>query len=556
MGTSVEISYGLFDVTAKEDSAPAITDKQSFINLDQLKQTDLQVEKYGTGEHNQFILDGTFKLFPDNPEEVNFGLWSLSMSDSTGVFSVPPIMTIIFTANHSSLGLTFFFSKATDDYCSSMNVKWYDSANALLLDKDFTPDSAVYFAEGQVENYKKVVITFHATNRPYRYLKLSEIKYGQLKVFGSGSILSASILEEVDPLSSEISINTLEFKVYTSDFEILNMQGIYSLLQQKQKVNVVEYVNGVEKKMGTFYFDEPESDTDKTTTISCIDLIGVIDQTDFKGGMYFNALVTSILDEIMTSAKAEYELDSSFSGVALSGYIPICSHREALQQLAIAIGAIVDCSRDNKIKLYPMPTASSATIGYGKKLDGHKLKLRALVTGVEVTAHNYTVTSESQELLNSTLAIGTYVITFDSPMHSLVISGGTIAASNANYAVISVTVAGAVILTGNTYNDSTRVFGSYMPDLPANEKTNVIKVEEATLISNSNAQATADRMYNYYQNRHQDEGPIILGDEEPGIIVTMDSLNNKQIEGIIESMDIDLAGGFIADIKVTGKAVV
>ncbi len=63
MGTSAEISYGLFDVTAKSDSAPAAADKQPFVDLVQLKETDLQVDKFATGERNQFILDGSFKLF-------------------------------------------------------------------------------------------------------------------------------------------------------------------------------------------------------------------------------------------------------------------------------------------------------------------------------------------------------------------------------------------------------------------------------------------------------------------------------------------------------------
>lgn len=556
MGTSTGISFGMFDVTAKEDSTPVIADKQPFIKLNQLKENDLQVEKYGTGEWNQFVLDGTFKLFPDDPENHNFGLWSLSMTDSAGAFSVPPVLTITFAANHSSMGITFFFSEA-GDYCSHLNIKWYDSSNALILNQDYKPDGIRYFAEGQVENYRKVVITFYSTNRPYRYLKLSEIKYGVLKVFEGDSILSANILEEVDLLSAELSINTLDFKVHTSDFAILDMKGVYALLQKKQPVDVVEYMDGTAKSMGTFYLDVPVCETGSTTSMSCIDLIGVMDQTDFKGGMYSNVLVSTIIGAIMTSAgDIEYELDSSLSAVTLSGYLPICSHREALQQVAFAIGAIVDCTRSNKIKLYPAPTVSGGVISYARKFDDHNLKLRALVTGVEVTAHNYKATSEVQELLNESRTSGVYEITFSSPMHSLTIAGGTITASNANYARITVASAGTVVLSGKTYADSTQVFGTYMPELPASEKTNVLKIEDATLVSNNNVQAVANRVYNYYQNRYQGEGTIVLDDEEPGQMKIMDSMNGRQVEGIIESLDIDLTGGFLANMRITGKAVI
>lgn len=556
MGTRTEISYGLFDVTAKADSSPAIPDKQPFVNLDQLKETDLVVEKYGTGEWNQFVLDGTFKLFPDVPEDENFGLWSLSMSDSAGAFSILPVLTIAFAENHSSMGLTFFFSVEAGDYCSHLNVKWYNGSNALLLDQNYEPNSSRYFCEGQVENYRKIVITFFSTNRPYRYMKLTEIKYGVLKIFEGDSILSANILEEIDPLSAELSINTLDFKVHTSDFSILDPQGAYSLLQRKQQVDVVEYMDGVKKNMGTFYLEEPESDTDRTTTMSCIDLIGVIDQTEFKGGMYFNVLASTVINAILMSAGGiEYELDSNFAAVTLSGWIPISTHREALQQVAFAIGAIVDCTRSNKIKMYPAPTVSGGAIPYARKLPGHTLKLKPLVTGVEVIAHNYKATAESQELLNEARVPGTYEITFGSPVHSLTITGGTITVSNCNYAKITIASAGTVVLTGKTYADSTQVFGTYMPELPAGEKANVLKVEEATLVSNSNAQAVANRVYGYYQNRYQGEGPIALADEEPGQMKTMDSMNGRQVEGIIESMDIDLTGGFLGDVRITGKAV-
>ncbi len=554
MSTSTEISYGLFDVTAKQDSSPASTDKQPFVDIDQLKENDLQVEKYGTGEHNQFVLDGTFKLFPDEPEAKNFGLWSLSMSDSAGAFSVPPVLEIAFTENHSSLGLTFFFAPE-GDFPAYLNVKWYDSTDSLLLDQDYHPDSAHYFAEGQVENYRRIVITFSSTSVPYRYLKLTEIKYGALKVFGGGSILSASMLEEIDPLSAELSINTLDFRIHTSDFSILDPQGIYSLLQKKQQVEVVEIVDGVRKGMGTFYLEEPESDTDRTTNMSCIDLIGILDQTEFRGGMYVDVPALVICDEIMTSAGVEYELDESFYGINLSGWIPICTHREAAQQFAFAIGAIVDCSRDNKIKLYPAPTVSGGEIPYARKLSGHTLKLRSLVTGVEVLAHNYKAVNEIQELLNEDRPPGTYEIAFGAPMHSLTITGGTIVASNANYAKITVSSTGTVVLSGKTYTDSAQVYGTYLPEMPAGEKANVLKIEEATLVSNSNAQAVADRVHDYYQNRYQGEGPIALGNEEPGQMKVMDSMNNRQVEGIIESMDINLAGGFLADIRIVGKAV-
>jgi hypothetical protein len=219
--TGARISFGLVDVTAKQDSILTITDKQDFVNLDDLKEDDLVETKYGTCEKNQFALDGTFELMPD--ELQSMGLWSNSMSGEDGTFETPPVLNIDFTEPHSSMGLTFTFSKA-NDYCNHLNIKYYDADDNLILAQDFRPDNYFYVASSIIENYQRIVITFYSTNNPYRYLKLYSILYGADKIFDKDSLMSANLLEEVDLLSSELNINTLDFKVYSEndEFNIIN----------------------------------------------------------------------------------------------------------------------------------------------------------------------------------------------------------------------------------------------------------------------------------------------------------------------------------------------
>lgn len=555
MGTYAEISYCLVDVTAKEDSAPICQDKQPFIDMAQLKRNNLEVDKYGTGELNQFVLDGSMKLFPDNPSLKDFGLWSLSKSDEKGVFKTPITLTVDFKENHSSLGLTFFFMAKTNDYCNSLNIKYYNGVGNLLLDKNFAPNEPIYFAEGKVTDYRKVVITFNGTNYPFRYLKLAEVKYGALKIFNRDDIVTANILEEVDPTSSTLSINTLEFTAHSKDFSLLDPQGLYSLIQKKQDIEVSLYQDNVKRDMGTFYLEEPESQSDDTVTMSCVDALGIMDQTDFKGGLYVDKLAKELITEIMASAGFGFELNNSFDTVTVTGWIPICTHRVALQQVAFAIGAIVDCSRSSKVRIYPIPILSTTSIGKDRKIQGHNVKQRSLVTGVEVIVHKYIASTESTELYKGVLPIGTHEIVFSEPKHTLNVTGGTILSSNVNYAKINVTTAGEVTLAGKNYNDTTSIVGVYMPELPANEKQNTLQVDVATLVSTNNARAVAQRLFNYYQKRYEDTGDIILQNEEVGKMVTMESLSNKSIKGIVESMDINLTGGYIADTKIIGEVV-
>ena len=172
MKTKTQIEFGFIDVTAKSDSQLSITDKQNFVDLEDLKRNDIEEVKYGTLEKNQFALDGTFELMPEELD--NMCLWSSSISNESGIFEKPPVLVINFTEPHSSLGLTFLFSKA-GDYCNHLNITYYDKDNQLINDSDFYPDNYQYVCNNIVENYQKIIIIFHSTNNPYRYLKLYQI---------------------------------------------------------------------------------------------------------------------------------------------------------------------------------------------------------------------------------------------------------------------------------------------------------------------------------------------------------------------------------------------
>lgn len=557
----LEIKYGLIDVTAADDAVSECTDTQEYADIQAIHTPDLDrlpVKTFATLEQNQWILDGSRKAFPENPKEENWGLWSKQMSDENGVFSVPIALTINFTMNHTSEGLTLYFRPDTDDYAAEMQIDYYNSAGELILSKTFAPDAAEYFAAGIAENYRKIVLTFRKTSLPYRYLKLTEIKYGAVKVFDEDSIISADILEEVDVTGAELSINTLEFTVYTSDFQLLDPAGIYAALQQKQAIAVTQKdEEGVETSFGTFFLEEPYSEDDDTTTMQCVDFLGVIDKTDFLGGIYFAKNAGDLLTEIMASAEVEedeYEVAPEIAAKSITGWIPICTHREALQQLAFAVGAVVDCSRGKTIRIYEPETAVSGTITHDEKFLGHKVSLKALVTGIEVTTHKYVTSADSSNAFEGTLSAGTHLVTFSEPYSSLSVSGATITESGANFAEVTVQTAGTVMITGKRYEDSTGIIGVYATELPANAKPNILSVDSvATLINADNAPEIASRLYDYCQNRYIDEGETVLGRQKAGQVWKMNSLNGRDLSGYINSLELDLMKETAA-VKFTGES--
>ncbi len=558
MRTSAQISFGLFDVTALPDSAPQSTDKQPFVDMADLKRDEPELPgKYATLEDNFFLLDGSFQPFPDNPEGLGWGYWSASMSDEAGKFGSPPVIEITFGNPHSSIGLTLGFDAAAGDFCKKVRAEWYNAGGVLITAGEFSFLGPTGFIDHPVENYKKVILKMLETAKPYRFAKITSIQYGSNVMFAGDGLVSAKIQEEIDLTCSEISINTLDFSVHSedSDFSLLNPKGAFAMLQQRQKLQVVETVDGQSIPMGTFYLDTWKNGSEKGVDMTAIDIVGVIDKTDFMGGVYENAAAETVVSEIMDSAGADYLLDESLKDVPLSGYIPICTHRQALQQVAFALGAIVDCSRTEYIRIYPPPDRPSSYVSKSRKFMGSTVEQLSLVTGVDVTAHKYLQSNTLKELFEDDLEPGNYQITFDKPIYNVQCVGGEIVESSANYAYIQVLTGGTVSLSGMEYTETTRVLSQRMPNVALSDAPNIAKADKATLTDSEAAKQAAARLYDYYQNRYKTKFSMVTGSEKVGDQVVVDSLNRERLKGIIEQMEIDLTGGFLCSVTMTGKRI-
>lgn len=554
--TDVKVNYSLYDVTAAEDGQMSMPNLQPFSDLNELLDEDQTIARLSTLEHNHWVLDGTFQIFPTAMSSIFTGVWSQSQSDDDCAFATPPVLTVNFSDPHTSGGITLVFSEATEDWCSDLTIQWFGQDGASLGTQNYQPDSAQYFCANQIEDFYGIKITFNKTNKPNRYLKLTGIRYGVMLELDSSKLISCTVLEEVNPISSEVSINTLNLSFHTEEgeFDLLDLTGAYVLFQQRQKADVTGWIDGAQMNMGSFYLETP-STTDNIVTVDCIDLVGTMDDTDYLGGYWPSGITAgNLIADIMQSAGIDpemYVIDSSLQNVMVTGYLAIQSHREALQQVAFAIGAVVDCCRSEQIKIRPMDTDTAKTIPISRKVVSHTQTQDALVTGVEVFTHNYALGDTDGELFKETRQPGEYLIQFSSPSANLSATNATITESGVNYARITVSTAGEVVISGRTYEDTQSLAGSvYMENLPANAKPNVQSVTDCTL--NADAQELAQRVYDYYQNRITDSGDIILSDEKAGDWISLQNASGKSLVGVIEQISIDLTGGFIAKVETHG----
>lgn len=564
MRTNTRVEFGLYDVTARGDSAPSCTTAKPFCNLgrDLLLESVPSQNKYGTLESEQWLMDGSFSFFPEVPEQYFWGLWSTTQSDKIGVFADPPVLDITFTQDHSSSGLTLHFYSPTEDWASRIKIQWFSQDGGLISTALFYPDSVDYYCAKKVENYRRIRIHFLETNHPGRYLKLAGIDYGVYLHFSGHEIVEAHVLEECDPLSSEISINTLNVSLYNKEgrFSILNPEGYFDVLQHKQKFTVWEDVKqdarstgSVSYCMGTFYLSDWSNSGDTLADFSAVDAIGLLDGAPFDGGIY-NTTAAELAEAILTGYS--YTLDESLAAERVQGYIAAGTRREALQQFAFAIGAVVDCSRGELIRIAPAPSKASGMITYDRKLqDGSKVTLNPLITAVAVTAHRYLPGEATEELYRDTLDPGIYRVTFNAPavVDSLTVTGAELTESGVNLCTLTVAKAGEVCVTGRKYTDSTVVLRRTAANLPPNAQDNELTVTDATLVGPSRAEAVAVRVLEHYAQRYEQNFSMVAGDEKLADRLIIQSFGGEMVRGVLTKLEFDLTGGFLADAKVIGR---
>ena len=531
MNKGVAIRYGDVAPEAKENFIPSVNDKADFVNLSQLQQYNLNFPNYANPcELYSVVLDGTAQAFPSVPEQANLGLWSEQISDDNGKFTKivkkcfkddtgkiickkvkvnnPITLTLTSEGQYSSQGLTFTFDTYNQIYPTHINIKWFRYADGTMEELspnggvDFYPDNAFYFCRNFVEKYNKVVITFYSLNMPKNRLKLRVIDYGYGTFFYGDELRGVKIIQEIDPISTQISINTADFTLDSkSDME-------YSF-QAKQPLSV--YFNGELK--ATTFVKKSTRKAKRLWDVTSEDYIGLMDSITFFGGVYDNKNATELLQEIFSVAKIPYCIDETFSNVTISGHIPYSTCREALMQVAFAIQAVVDTSNSDVVEVYALNDDVTQTVPLNRILQGQNFVDDDTVTSVEIVAHKYEKTDEYVELYGSQTEdvgiVGEEVfVKFSEPVWDLTLAGGTMIDSSANHAHF-ITTSTLLLLSGLKYTHTMETKTKKDHLVLASEIENIARIDNATLVSLNNIDKVAEKCYNWFMRNQSTNLSIV-----------------------------------------------
>ena len=517
---------------------------------------------WATTERSVWLLDGTRDILPDDPR--NIGWWSAEASatadrgfvlgeailgetplgggsgDPGRYFRAPPIIIIDFSARFSATGITLQFSPSTEQWCTDIIVRWY-RGGVLLAEIREHPDGPEWKGGDNVDSFDRITIELRETNHPGQMAKIKQIVVGQLIVFGREEIVSAQLVNEIDHTLGTLPVDVSRLAVYAPD-------DLQLRPQENQRVEI--YRNS--RLLATHYIESSTREAAGHYILNCQSAIGAMDD-GFLGGIYEKTSVLDVLDEIFGVTR--YEIDQTLAAAVVTGYIPVCSRREALQQVCFSIGAIVSTHASSVIRLFPIPVDGVGEFTADSIFTGSKVDTAQRVAAVEVTGHRFKRSNVVESLLDEEeITDEDVLITFPDPHWAYNITGGTITGSGANW--ITVTANGLVTVTAKTYTHITSIRTKKNPDATYAERGNVVSVGDATLVNGANIQQVLDRLYSAAERRQTLIQEVVVDEQGVGDLVDSIGPWNSRIRGIITSMDSTLTqGGQTARITIAGREV-
>lgn len=416
--------------------------------------------------------------------------WSKALSGADCAFSVPPSVTATFDEKYSSMGIYLRFGEF--NYCTEVVARWY-SGNTLLSEMTFYPNGANYFCENAVEAYNKVEIVFKKTNLPYWRARLDSIVFGIVREYVRSDLRRVAVTQEINLISREMAENVL-------DWTLSDRRGVDYMFQRRQSVSA--YDGNV--LIGTFYITTSDRKSAGIYDVSCTDAIGLLGESMFPDAVYTNKNALELAMDICEDFTVE--MDSALKAKTVTGILQGKTRREALQQLCFAVGAVADTSGTASIKIFVPPTSGNIEIKEDRARTGGSLSTSAIVTAVKLTAHSYSTSGSGD----------------------------------------------SVTVNGVTYYDTKTVVTINNPNVTALDRANVVEINDATLISASNVNEIAQRMYDYYMRRYTQRIKFRLDGEKVGDFVKTVTPWGDTITGNITRATIVLSGIALADAEIVG----
>lgn len=396
----VEITCGITEPGINKKATIVTSSAAPFSTFHNIALSDnASISRYSTGEPNLTVLDGSCDIVPSSPPYRTTGFLSAEIFDDS---NRPVIRLELPSENKSSVpGVLIFWSTVFGEYATDFSVSAYLGTSKLKTVTVNGNKSVRSDVDVELSGFDAVEIEVLKWCLPNRRVRVEQVKIGKYLVFDKTKILSYSHSSARDPISGQLSQESISFSLDNSDrtWDSVNPQGIYKYIYERQPVTVrygmdvdgkTEWVSG-----GMFFLSEwsvPANSIE--ASFQARDAFLYLSSTKYTGRKYgtlyemcYDALeqleADGITSEISDELK-DYSADISSDG---SSY----KNSDILQLAANAAGMALYQTRDGVITI-------KRAYEFGSGTDVEDITLLNNYSWPEITF--------AQNLLNVTTSVG------------------------------------------------------------------------------------------------------------------------------------------------------
>lgn len=439
-----------------------------------------------------------------------------------------------------SQGITFSFY---GDCCREMYIQYINSNTETFWEENIAVNSDLFVlkpADTLVSSATALRITFTKTTLPNQFLKLSYVKFGTVTALKR--IKNINLLEEINVLSDDLPINSLEYTVVLDEpieFQDDDLMGVYS--------------NG--KYYGTFYLDEAERIANNIYSIRASNCIRILDDVQYPNYDFIEAPIDHFLndkDQICELSKVPIEADEDLSSLLVYGHIPIESCRFAVCALGFAGCFMVDGSRNDRVVLKRLPdTVSSVIKTADKRIIGQCTFTKSKPISKAILYYPQLQNSEEITIEDTAPAdMGHYVVFPDPPTAVTAIAGNYNVYSQSLNHILFKSKNDSAVITAVKHILVKRYVEVSILDVT---KTNEVKFDGFNIIGYSDGIDLNSKLADiekYIQSGGTAKAKIRLRGERVGDLIQIETAFDGMKTGIITSMDISFGYEDVADIEV------
>lgn len=355
-----ELSF-IFGVVAPEAAATATftTSPQSSVSREEqlLDEVEKMSGKYSSLELNMWRLDGTMRIYPDYVTQTG---WNGSeISNDNGEFTTSQWLDFSFPHNQDSYGFTVIFDDTQPENLPKRVVTTTWDFNGQQIGTLTTiPDEPIHLIKLPTMNYRRVKFEFIGTQIPHRRIRVCQVNFGIKYTYDRNNITGVKVRQSVSPWADSLPSSECVATVDNSDklYNMINPNGLYLYLQDKQTMTWRITINGEKQEMGWLYFTNAESDDGGLTAkITFNDRLLVMDDMEYNDGQdgtwTLSQAINTLLDATGTGITAVFS-DGVGSEVIRRCIPQKTKIREAIRLCAQAARSTCYIDRNNRLHFF------------------------------------------------------------------------------------------------------------------------------------------------------------------------------------------------------------